>query len=245
MDRLSREMLEIRHVPGDTRAAYNAIYGTTGIRQPERYWRWLVELIDLAPGMRLLDVACGEGQLLRLAGERGAQVFGVDLSEVALRAARRASPTGCFSAANGEALPFPDGLFERVTNIGSLEHYADPVRGAAEMARVLAPNGLACILVPNSFGLRWNVLYTWRHGDIHDDGQPIQRYGTRGQWQRLLAAGGLAVERVVGGEDLSGLPERVADGWMLARHPSRLLIPVARWLPVDMASMFVFLCRKA
>jgi SAM-dependent methyltransferase len=245
MDRLSGEMLEIRHVAGGTRRAYNAIYAGAGIRQPDRYWRWLLGLMDLAPGMRLLDVACGEGQLLRLAAARGARVTGVDLSEVALRRARRAAPTARWIAANGEALPLADGTFERVSNIGSLEHYEDPIRGAAEMARVLRPDGLACILVPNSFGLRWNVLYTWRHGDIHDDGQPIQRYGTRRQWERLLAAGGLAVERVVGGEDLSGLPDG-PGGWpALLRHPSRLLIPLAAWMPVNMASMLVFLCRKA
>jgi SAM-dependent methyltransferase len=168
----------------------------------------------------------------------------VDLSHVALRKARAAAPSAHVAATDGEALPYPDAIFDRVTNIGSLEHYLDPVCGAAEMARVLKHDGLACILVPNSFGLRWNVLYTWLHGDVHDDGQPIQRYGTRRQWERVLTAGGFRIERAVGYEALGSLPASLAELPDLLRHPSRWLVPFAPWIPVDMASMFVFVCRK-
>jgi SAM-dependent methyltransferase len=144
--------------------------------------------------------------------------------------------------ADGESLPFGTGAFDRVTCIGSLEHFQDPLRGAAEMARLLRGDGLAVIHVPNSFGLRWNVLHAWRHGDVCDDGQPLQRYGTRRQWERLLAAAGLDVRQVVGYE---GEIEGWRDWLGVARHPSRLLIPLGGRLPVDMASILIFLCRKA
>jgi hypothetical protein len=98
------------------------------------------------------------------------------------------------------------------------------------------------VLVPNTFGLRWNVLHVWTSGDVCDDGQPLQRYGTRRQWARLLEAGGLAVERVLGTE---GAPLRGREWLAAARHPSRLLVPLASRLPVDMASLLVFLCRRA
>lgn len=245
MDDLTRGMVEIRHVAGGTRAAYNAIYAGPGIRQPERLWSWLLDLIGARAGQRLLDVAGGEGQLLRHAAARGLEAHAVDLSEVALARALARAPRAVVAVANGEALPYPDGFFDRVVNFGSLEHYEDPLAGAREMARVLAPGGLACIQVPNTFGLRWNVLHAWRRGDVCDDGQPIQRYGTRAQWTALLAAGGLEVERVLGYEDLAALPAGPA-GWLGAlRHPSRLLVGLADRLPVEMASMFLFLCRRA
>ena len=243
-------MITIRHVAGTTRSAYNRIYAGDGIRHADRFSDWVLSLVEARPGQRLLDVACGEAQLLRRAAQRGLEVHGVDLSDVALReglageATKGATRPG-LTVANGERLPYPDDHFDLVTNMGSLEHYEDPVRGAVEMARVLAPDGLVALHVPNTFGLRWAVLHAWRHGEVHDDGQPLQRYGTRDQWTRLLAAGGLRVERVLGYEDLSHWPGGARGLAVALRHPTRLLVPLARWLPVDMASMLLFLCRKA
>lgn len=240
-------MIEFRHVAGTTRAAYNDIYGGVGIRHPDRMWHWVLDVLGATPGDRLLDVACGEAQMVAAAAERGLEASGVDLSDVALKVGRdRAAGRAIgLAAANGEALPFADGAFDFVTNLGSLEHYDDPVRGAAEMARVVAHDGLVLLHVPNAFGLRWNVLHAWRHGDVHDDGQPIQRYATRAQWTRVLAAGGLEVVQVLGYEEMAHHPTGLA-GWLGAlRHPSRLLVPLAARLPVDMASIFVFVCRKA
>jgi SAM-dependent methyltransferase len=201
--------------------------------------------MDARPGQRLLDVACGQAGLLATARAWGLEVQGIDLSASALAHGRPALPPWSLHVANGEHLPFPDDHFDRVVNVGSLEHYLDPIRGAAEMARVLRPDGLACILLPNTFGLRWSVLHAWRTGEVFDDGQPLQRTGTRGQWQRLLEAGGFQVERVVSYESHAELPTRPGELLGLLRHPSRLLIPFTDWLPVDMASMQVFLCRKA
>jgi SAM-dependent methyltransferase len=243
-DRGTSGLIEIRHVDGSTRAAYNEIYGDVGIKHPDWLWTWLLELIGAREGMRLLDVACGEGQLLRFALQRGMEAHGVDLSDVALLSARAGAPGATVATANGEALPYPDGFFDRVTNLGSLEHYEDPVQGAAEMARVVRPDGLVCLHVPNTFGLRWSVLHAWRHGDVHDDGQPIQRYGTRRQWEQVLAEGGLRVERVLGYDEPADLPQTPSEWLALPLHPSRMLIPLTRWLPVDMASIFLFLCRR-
>ncbi len=240
-------MIEFRHVAGTTRAAYNDIYGGVGIRHPERMWAWVLDVLDVEPGDRLLDVACGEAQMVAAAAARGLEAHGVDLSDVALKVGRARAGRGDLglAAANGEALPYPDGCFDFVTNLGSLEHYDNPVAGAAEMARVAAADGLVLLHVPNAFGLRWNVLHAWRHGDVHDDGQPIQRYATRAQWTRVLEAGGLEVVRVLGYEEMAHRPVGLV-GWLGAlRHPSRLLVPLAAHLPVDMASIFVFICRKA
>lgn len=252
-------MIEFRHVAGTTRSAYNDIYAAEGIRHPERMWEWVLDVLAVRAGHSLLDVACGEAQMVAHAAARGLEAHGVDLSDVALKVGRRrmahraataadgspsTAPSIMLAAANGEALPYPDDTFDYVTNLGSLEHYEDPVRGAAEMARVVADDGIVLLHVPNAFGLRWNVLHAWRHGDVHDDGQPIQRYATRAQWTRVLEAGGLEVVRVLGYEEMAHQPVGLA-GWLgVLRHPSRLLVPLAGLLPVDMASIFVFLCRK-
>jgi SAM-dependent methyltransferase len=243
---LTRGMMEIRHV-GDSAAsgaAYDALYADTRIANQVRHLDWLLDLMELEPGQRLLDVACGRGDLVRLARERGLLAQGVDLSRVALSGGLGRMPVGSLVAGDGQDLPFADAAFDRLCSIGSLEHYGDMLAGVSEMSRLLAPEGLALVLVPNSFGFRWNVLHAWRSGDIHDDGQPIQRYATRAQWTRLLAAGGLKVQRVLGSEAPDDWPAGPREWLRLLAHPSRLMIPLSPWLPPDMASMFVFLCRK-
>jgi len=240
-------IVAFRHVPGATRAAYDRIYRGAGIRHPDRFWAWVLDLVDAAPGERLLDVACGEAQMVRHAAARGLHAHGVDLSGVALAAGRRAAHAAslALAVADGQRLPYADGAFDVVTCLGSLEHYEDPVSGATELARVLAPGGRALLHMPNLFGLRWNVAHGWRHGDVPDDGQPIQRYGSRAQWGRVLEAAGLRVERVVGLEEAAFDPLDGRAVLGMLRHPTRLLAPLAGILPADMASILVFCCRKA
>jgi SAM-dependent methyltransferase len=235
-------LLEIRHVPGSSRRAYDQLY-RRGFPTLLRYRRWLLRLIEARPGMRLLDVACGDGRLLERAAEAGLEAWGADIAPTALRGAPKAA-RGRVLLADAQRLPFADAAFDRVTNVGSLEHFDDPLEGVREMARVLRLDGLAALLLPNTFGLRTNVLPVWRGGHVYDDGQPVQRYGTRRQWARLLEAGGLEVVRVVGYESRGEWPRSARELPALARHPTRLLVPLAPLLPVDMTSLLWFLCRR-
>ncbi len=236
-------MIELRHVAdSDARGAYDRLYGQAGIQNLVGHLDWLLDRLDCRPGQSLLDVACGDGTLVGLAQRRGLAAQGVDLSLVALTRAHPPLAGGSLVAADGVALPFADRRFDRLTSVGSLEHYVDMSAGLREMARVLREDGRALILVPNSFGLRWNVLHVWRTGEVHDDGQPIQRYGTRGQWRRLIEAAGFRVLHCLGSEGAEGSRLRLGDLPGLLRHPSRSLAALAGMLPVDLASMLVFVC---
>lgn len=254
------DMLEVYHTRQARAAAqaYDRLHAKGELRRPDGFWTWLLAELAAVPGQRLLDVASGAGQFAALAARSGLEVVAVDYSRRALGghadeedppSRNQLQPDGrsAFARvqANGERLPFADGRFDRVTNIGSLEHFADPASGAAEMARVLAPNGLALILLPNAFSLRGTVFHAWRTGHQLDDGQPIQRYGTRGQWARLLGAAGFSVERVLGCESFTPRPQGLRGWSPILRHPSRILLLVDRKLPVNMAAEFIFVCRKA
>ncbi|MBN2490111.1 MAG: class I SAM-dependent methyltransferase [Planctomycetes bacterium] len=240
-------MIEIKHgLAPCPQTAYERFYAARTTEHELDYYLWLLRLLGLRAGERLLDVGCGEGALVRAVRARQVAAWGVDVARKALESAGGASGGDrAVVQADGERLPFPDRCFDVVTSVGSLEHYADPERGAGELARVLVPGGRALVLVPNTFGLLWTVKHALRTGEIFDDGQPIQRYGTRGEWERLLVRQGLRVARVVG-FDVPVRPQRVRSWLGLLVRPRTLgLTLIGRFLiPVNLASCLVYLCRR-
>ncbi|HLH73510.1 MAG TPA: class I SAM-dependent methyltransferase, partial [Chloroflexota bacterium] len=153
---------------------YNAIYRNAPIQQIDSFYLWALRWADVRKDQRLLDVSCGVARLVEFAWHRGVRSVGIDLATQAIAVARQAGVCGELLVGNAESLPFADASFDRVVNLGSLEHYERPQCAIAEMARVLRPDGRAVILLPNAFGYQ-HVLYVWRHGTVYDDGQPLQR----------------------------------------------------------------------
>jgi SAM-dependent methyltransferase len=241
---IHREPLRSSH---QARAAYNRLYRDTQTWLSSRYSlaRWLLGLIRPRPGSALLDVACGDGTLLTVARSVGVDCYGIDISDRAVGLARRTLGRGVVVTGDGAAIPCPDDAFDYVTNVGSLEHYVDMERGVREMARVLKPGGLACILLPNAFGLTWSVWHAWRTGELADDGrQPIQRFGTWRAWQELLTNNGLHVQRTVGYEQ--NWPRTAAERCFYLAHPREFLwLLLSPLIPLNLARCFVFLCTPS
>ncbi|MSP12512.1 MAG: class I SAM-dependent methyltransferase [Chloroflexi bacterium] len=241
-------MIEFRRAPGSLRGWYDQIYREQGIRQMDSFYLWVLELLEAQPGQRLVDISCGEGQLVRFAAAAGVKAVGLDIAETALRVAAQAGASAGWVVTDAEKLPLADASFDLLTNIGSLEHYESMHTAVHEMARVLRPGGKAAILVPNTFGLRWNVMHAWRTGDVADDGfQPLQRYGSRVFWTNLLVEAGLQVERVLGYEHETALPRTWQDVKVYLKRPKqiRTALLIAPRIPVNMASNFIFLCRRS
>jgi ubiquinone/menaquinone biosynthesis C-methylase UbiE len=93
------------------------------------------------PGDRVLDVGTGTGHYAALLAQRGLAVTGVDISEPMLRiAAARQQRFGLVRADAGR-LPFGDEAFDLVMCVTALEFVDDPLRVAAEMARVCRVGG--------------------------------------------------------------------------------------------------------
>jgi ubiquinone/menaquinone biosynthesis C-methylase UbiE len=94
----------------------------------------------------ILDVGCGTGRLLQAAAGRfpDARLAGVDAAGEMVKQAQEANSgrDGIqFQQATAEALPFPDASFDLVFSTMTFHHWHDQARGAAEVARVLAPGG--------------------------------------------------------------------------------------------------------
>ncbi len=238
-------MLEIRPVGShgtEIVRGYDAIYAQTPLEHGISFYLEMFDHLEARPGQRFLDVACGSGRLVAVAEGQGLLAVGLDISRTALGLGRGSLGLKRLVLGAGEALPFKGESFDRIAVIGSLEHFWDPAVGVREVCRVLRPGGRAVILVPNTFSLT-HVLYVWRKGEVFDDGQPLQRYATRKQWQRLIEAGGLIVHEVRRYE--RERPRRLRDWLGYLRRPGRLV----RWLlgglvPLDAVNCFVFICGR-
>ena len=107
-----------------------------------------VEFIDhlpLRPGMRVLDAACGSGNLAMVTARRGLASSGVDIATNLLAQARqRAAAEGRnvdFREGDVEDLPYADGSFDAVVTMFGAMFAPRPERVAAELFRVTRPGG--------------------------------------------------------------------------------------------------------
>ncbi len=106
-----------------------------------------IRRIGIAPGQRVLDVGCGSGTFLRLAADRGAQVFGLDASETLLEIARRRVPDADLQLGDMERLPYEDGMFDLVAGFNSFFFAADMISALREAGRVARPGAPVVIQV--------------------------------------------------------------------------------------------------
>src|SRR5512140_3142802 len=144
-------MIEIRQEKMDQvtniRDAYDQIYQAEGILHLDSLYNWMIDLLNTSPGCSLIDIACGEGRLVTLAQRRGLRAAGIDFSYQGVRLGKENTPKAAWMVGEGENLPLASQSYDYVTNIGSLEHFFSPEKGALEMARILKPGGKACVLV--------------------------------------------------------------------------------------------------
>ena len=226
-------------------ATYDELYEQSGeLRESDGFYHWVLDQLAPRRGASLLDVACGEGHLVRLARQRGLLAVGVDFSRLAAIAAGRNADLGVAGVADGERLPFAAGSLSYVTNMGSLEHFIHPLEGVREMRRVLQPGGQAAILLPNSYYLIDILWHVWRTGYSVSHRQVVERFATRHEWRDLLEEGGLKVRRTY---KYNYRFPRSRDDWHWYRqHPRKLLyLLTAPFIPFNLSYSFLFICDRA
>ncbi|HDQ34964.1 MAG TPA: class I SAM-dependent methyltransferase [Chloroflexi bacterium] len=103
----------------------------------------------IAPGMRVLDVGCGRGEILRHTARLGARAYGVDYASVATRLSRQLGDiearegrfVGVYQS-DAKYLPFPEASFDRVLMLDIVEHlYPAELDVALREARRVLRNG--------------------------------------------------------------------------------------------------------
>lgn len=102
----------------------------------------------LAPGARVLDLACGEGYGAGVLAER-AWCAGLDITPDLLAESATRYPVVRFVGGDALNLPFADSSFDAVGALQAIEHLVETEEFLREIARVLKPGGVAYITTPN------------------------------------------------------------------------------------------------
>ena len=162
---------------------YEQFLETHGQTVPPRLQRAL-ELAEVTPRMRVLDIGTGRGEVLVQCARRGADAHGVDYASTAVKLAAFAARTlpstvpGSVHLAqsNAQGLPYAAGTFDRVFMLDLVEHLypSELAQALQEARRVLKADGRLVIhTMPNMWYYRW--------------GYPLYRLLQRLRGQRLPA----------------------------------------------------------
>ena len=225
----------------DADAHYTGAYYSGDARADETSWEQAtdasssarIEWIERALGRkgRLLDVGCGTGYLLAAAKARGWEATGVEVSGRAAEFARRTHDVTVLEGTLSRAA-FPESSFDAITLVHVLEHVPNPVETLHEVRRILKPEGLLGIAIPNPRALLYagyNAVHRLR-GRLGKDKYSCSLYPPSHLYawderalRRLLARVGFAVAELVvtGKGDPQRYPVadwRAAGRWPFAQH---------------------------
>jgi demethylmenaquinone methyltransferase/2-methoxy-6-polyprenyl-1,4-benzoquinol methylase len=112
----------------------------------QRWRRIALAAVAVGPGDRVLDLACGTGDLAEQASALGADVVGIDFAGVMLHHARQRAVPAAFVQGDAAALPFADASHEVVTCGFALRNFVSLPAVFAELARVLEPGGRLALI---------------------------------------------------------------------------------------------------
>jgi SAM-dependent methyltransferase len=186
-----------------------------------------LDLLDLRPGLRLIDIAAGAGGTALMAAARGAEVLAIDAAAAMVaRAAARATAAALpikGAVMDGMALALPDARFDVAVSVFGVILFPDTTAGMREIARVLRPNGRVAIVTwtqPERYELAARLIAAARAvrgPPSTPPPRPAQlRFCEETALRDLVAGAGLRVDAV----------EPLAARWHL---------PSARWIAERLA----------
>jgi len=154
---------------------------------PEAAVQVLSTVLGLEPGRTVVDLAAGTGKLTRLLVETGARLVAVEPVAGMREQLQRALPKVEVLEGTAEAIPLATATADAVV-VAQAFHWFDPPRAAAEIHRVLAPDG-GLGVIWNS----WDESVAWvprMQAIVHEHRGDTPQQATS-RWQAELDASGL------------------------------------------------------
>lgn len=200
-------------------------------------------------GQRVLDFGCGRGERSVALLERGAEVWGIDISpnyiaeaEARARAAGHPDAAFHFTAADAHALPYPEAQFDLVVGEGIL-HHLDLQVALAEVHRVLKPGGRALFCEPLLDNPLLKLFRRVTPAARTEDERPLDT----ADLAAIADAGRWRVESSYCG--LVGAPTAVLTSVVLRPYPNNVLLRAAdrleqamnRWARLQPLNQYVLL----
>ena len=194
--------------------------------------RYALVLENLGKNHRILDLGCGDGELLIPMRASYQEVWGLDISRSRLdRVETRIESENGIYLMEGDintTLNFADKYFDTITIVAVLEHVFDPYSVLRECCRLLRPGGTLMVYVPNVAILtnRMRLLFGrlpvtsresgWDGGHLH--------YFTEGSLKKLFSDTGFQVRRVTAG----GYFAKLRRWWLSLLCPDMLVVGVKK-----------------
>lgn len=191
-------------------------------------------------GIKILDVACGEGLLVEEFRQKGWQIEGIDLNYESEYVKR------------GDVCNMPyylNASYDLVLFLDAMEHllFEEQPKALAEIHRVLQPKGYFVISIPNLAHLNSRFRFFFQ-GNLDRADSEKDHPGERPIWEyeKLLRQSGFAVLKRIGITfTLPYIYRRI-----ICKHPKRFrwlhdaLEPLAQLFP-SIAMLPIFVCKKA
>jgi SAM-dependent methyltransferase len=128
---------------------------------PQRHMKAL-QYLRVNRGEVILDIGCGRGELLSACDKKGAIAIGIDYSPAAVKISRGDKDAHvAVIQASATALPFRDGIFDKIIMLDIVEHLApdDLLKCLQDARRLLKHGGHILIHTPNQWGDYVSALY--------------------------------------------------------------------------------------
>jgi len=113
--------------------------------------KFIVQALELKPGMKLLEVGCNKGKLIAKLQKKGVLApegtYGIDVNEAGVAFAQK-HVKGTFKVMDATKMEFADKFFDRAMLVHVLEHIPNYKGTLKELNRVLKDDGILIITVP-------------------------------------------------------------------------------------------------
>jgi len=163
-------------------------FGESGLTlSSQEYLAWMVNILPLQSGFRVLDVAAGTGHLSRAIAPRVRRVVAMDMTPEMLEKAKEEAARAHldnirFEEGDAAALPYEDASFDMVVSRLALHHFETPEVQLQEMVRVCRPDhavGLIDMLSPADASIHASYNRLELVNTMEGSGLAVQRMDTR------------------------------------------------------------------